>query len=265
MNGCIPGYFTHSNSQRFYESILKLDFHGLDYWSQIFANVASWAMSRPSTMWTELVKNYTKTVFRGDDLCSGEDIDLVTQFRTWRDVRPADMNFRDAGGDCHTKCLVARAKAYGKTFNKTHLCIFVTSDNATSSAVLVKTLKGLSTESLQFRAFTHEDEDVHWHTIDLTSGNTRYEMPPNKAEVLSAHSELFDWYLMGEAKAAVYTGGSTYGMTARLRKGIENHLLDYTAFVEDNKCKCQPFYPTYGVSENLERRRRLFEGFADRP
>lgn len=260
VNGCTQSYFINPHSKKYYESIfptINKPFKGFDTWEQVESNLANWMFSNPKKVWVDLVRNYSeKSIFRGDSRCSMDNIDFATQFRTWRDVRPQNMKFSEAGGDCHMHCLITRIKENIRVrsssplfnsslqHNDSSFCVFVTSDNVTSSHILVDRIKALSTDTLDIRAFAHEDEDEHWHTIDLTSGSLRYEIPAGEEDsILASHSELFDWYIMGQAQAVVYTEGSTFGFTSRLRRPLEQRLQDFTTKQEGRgKCECKPTF-----------------------
>lgn len=175
------------------------------------------------------------------------NIDIAAQFRSWRDVRPVDHSFHSAGGACFLSCLLEAARRAALALGKSSLCVFVTSDNVTSTHLVADTLRASSVPissalNLTLRPFFNPHPSDHWHSAELIEA-FRYELADPQRE-LGNHAELFDWYLLGEAKAAVYTSGSTYATTARLRKGLDNMLLDWTSAMSDpphSACECVPF------------------------
>lgn len=157
----------------------------------------------------------------------------------------------------------------------TNMCVFVTTDNATVTkevtreltrmlrVVQADTAREVSEHIAKFDSSTPGLDDIilmnaiditfvhslemvaasaQWHSVNtIRKGRVKFD-PAD----LSRHVELLDWIMMGDAAEAVYSRGSSYGRTARMRGGYHKQRHDFIvgSFAQDgSECTCQPVRP----------------------
>jgi hypothetical protein len=257
-NGCFQAYLSHPQTAGVLLPLLPMKYpeSNISFYDQMSAQLAEWTLSRPAKVWSSIVDEYKKATFSP---CGAnvDRADMAVQFRTWRDVAGEAATYHQVGGLCHEKCAAEMAL---HTFQrlKRPICIFITSDNETSSAQLAQNLSSLSPGNIHAVYGAAEKNTAHWHSVTIVD-TARWG--PFDVQELRRHQELKDWMLLGEASHATYTVGSTFAITARLRAGLHQQMHDKVPITtEDGNCTCSSVYPNYHIENQLrirERTRRL--------
>ena len=259
INGCFQAYIIHREAPPILDRMLSLHYpvENVTYYDQMASQIAEWTFSRPHPHWKEIVDDYRKKTF----LPCGTDVeaaDLAIQFRSWRDVVGESADFTQVGGLCHEICAKEMAIEVQQQLNRP-ICVYITSDNDTSSELLADSLRNLSPGKIQ-AVYGVEENAAHWHSGSLVDSGRWGEFDPT---ILQDHQELKDWMLLGEASHALYTAGSTFAITARLRAGLPAQFNDRVPIMMGVNCTCSKVFPNYHLQEQLlirERtRRRLFK------
>lgn len=252
-NGCFEAYISHPESPAMLTSLLPLQYpeSNISLYHQFSAAVGEWTFSRPAANWSSIMSAYRKKTFApcGANI---EFADMAVQFRTWRDVRGDKDTFHDVGGACHAKCAAHVALHTRNRLNRT-ICVFVTSDNVTSSAHLVNHLNLASNGSIKAVYAEEETGAAHWHSQTVVD-SARWKTLDSSE--LQHHQSLKDWMLIGEASTAMYTAGSTFAVTARLRAGLQNQLHDVISEINGNKCNCESMFPKYNLEHQMHVREK---------
>ncbi len=99
------------------------------------------------------------------------------------------------------------------------LCIYVTSNDRNDIQDMVATIQG-EFQPVEFLALVQEDNKQDGATIPRTHSGKALMETRDKEELpianITVHTDLLDWFLIGEATHAV-TSGTTFDGTARLR------------------------------------------------
>jgi len=276
VNMCWFAFITHRESVYYYNQLLgptrkiqHFGYRNISYFDWTFNSLGGWIMSNPTVVFKQHALEYQKKI--SSERC--QKIHLALQIRTWRDVREgkllkdsnkstlnnkskeASISFEELGGECFLNCTYASINAFirarendnrlVKDQKANEMCVFVTSDNDAFSQQLVQRINSQPQPSkitmTAFSAVPASSSSKPWHSFDLIKSSLK----KFNSSLLVNHPLLFDWYLLGEATTSVYTSGSTFGSSARLRAGLENQLNDFkVAFREHSReCICEKVFP----------------------
>jgi hypothetical protein len=262
VNGCLSPYLTHPAAINYFQFLLHKKYDKIlpnSYFTQVSNILAQWIFSNPTKKYKEMTDEHKKQLLSNE---CGENFDLAVQFRSWRDVRAESATFGELDGSCVLECALERVSWLKQKITNRKICVFVTTDNSTSSNIIVNAINALSTKDHAVHAITFIDTHLekHWHSMGVVQ-DTRFFIEPTE---LSRHPELLDWYLIGDAYSAVYTAGSTFAFTSRMRSGILNQMNDYAVNKVDNKCVCEKVMPNFPIDEQIDLRNRLLLEFQKR-
>lgn len=241
VNGCFGSYIRNPELKSFFENRYNISQNATvdSYTDQAANKLASWTLSRPSQILQSAFDIYRNLVWSQCENTVEPDIGI--QFRSWRDVKSNTSTFEESGGDCLLRCLTGMMKHMDGTTNwirQSHkLCVFVTSDSSCFSKRIVDHLNN-SNSSQQVQAFSSpsiEFNDAEWHSMGLIA-KTRDRF--NSSE-LAYHPELLDWMILGEIKQVLYSKGSTFATTARMRTGTEKQQNDFITSFHVDRCLCK--------------------------
>jgi hypothetical protein len=251
-NGCTYAYVMHSESATVLQQLIPPRFpaNEVPVHDQWIATIARWMLSRPTAQWRQIVDDYAKEVFApcGNDI---KHADLAVQLRTWRDVNQ-NTNFHQVGGVCHETCAREAAKDIQSRLGRP-ICVFITSDNATSSALLVDSLNEMSPGNIH-AVHSADTSLTAWHTFEVVESG-RWDGPAYDPAQLVHQQALKDWMLLSEASEALYTPSSTFGATARLRAGPHAQLYDRVSTIDAAKeCVCSAVLPHFPLGNHTQLR-----------
>jgi hypothetical protein len=188
-NGCFHPYIVHPETAPILNTLLPLHYpvENISYYDQMASQITQWTFSRPQPQWAAIVDEYRRRTFLpcGPNV---EKADLAVQFRTWRDVVGEAATFHHVGGLCHETCAKEMALETQKRLNRS-ICVFITSDNDTSSALLATSLDALSPNNIH-AVYGTEENAAHWHSSLLIDSARWGDFDP---AVLKHHQELKDW------------------------------------------------------------------------
>lgn len=102
------------------------------------------------------------------------------------------------------------------------VCVYITSDDPVEIKPMVEKWQDVDQKILKFVISQPQSQDS-WHSKDSFAEHKSNFDP----KLLAQHEELIDWMIFGEADAAIYTLGSTFGRTARMRRGYVGQKYDY--------------------------------------
>jgi len=165
-NGCLGAYFSHPDSVKILAELFPLTYpvEQVPEYDQWVAPFAQWVFSRPKESWTQVMNVYKNRTFApcGNNT---EKADLAVQFRTWRDLHKDGGVYHEVGGLCFQHCAREMALHTLRRLNRP-ICVFITSDNDTSSAYLANSLNELS--PLNIRAvYGVEANPADWHSNEI--------------------------------------------------------------------------------------------------
>lgn len=245
INGCLHAFFEHKEGSAILTRLLPLRFNVSDvsFADQVSGDIAQWSLSRPTPSWQRIVAEAKAKIF---DPCGPgvNHADLAIQYRTWRDLHSEDL----AASECHQQCANEMALDVQKHLNRP-ICVFVTSDNETTTATLASTMNALSPANIT-AVYFHEI-NKQWHSAEVVA-SARWEFD---SSTLHEHDELKIWMMLGDARYALSTAGSTYARSARLRGGSARRLGDrQTEFAhmgvgKAHKCICQRLFPQFDLDD----------------
>jgi hypothetical protein len=253
VNGCYQSYILNPITQSFIKQRTSQSSVCNVGESEFISHaIAQWALSDLRPNWIRLANKLRDSMANGS-----VNIDLVLQYRSWRDIFSSSKNadVMELNYNCHLQCSL-RILEMIKAKEPRKLIVFVTSDNFTTTKDFAKHLQSNFTELTVLTNSKWGEKDHNgWHSEKIVQ-QFRYDSKTviDDSFVFS-HSELLEWILIGEAKHAIYTKGSTFAATARMRKGLAGELNDFIVSEEvrsDQRktCLCQPVFPHENVLSN---------------
>ena len=213
----------------------------------IFSDLSHWAFSNPTIIFKQLVDEHVKNTTNMCQLRANEkysidinnpieinEIDLVIQFRSWKDLNRNSFQENDAssgltGEQCFHKCLkeslhmlelyIKNNKNESTTNHDVH-CIYVTSDNDEVAHEIVETIDQITT--MRTVSVHHERNFKHSHSMHYTNGYQDY-FP---TDLLYESYDMIDWMMLSQVNMALYSLASTFSTTARYRRGSLAQTFD---------------------------------------
>ena len=202
-----------------YSNMLQLEETDMRLYDIVSSTMAKWIMQRPTPLFQRLVNERKKQVM---SQCNTDGIHFGIQIRTWRDFDYGHGQYYEAVYADIVDCIKNWLNKQLKDSNlRSRACLYITSDDPVETKRLVASLTDVN-DRLTFATAVPTSQDT-WHTDEsFKAGKSNFD-PQN----LNNHEELIDWYIFGEANAAIYTLGGTYGRTARMRRGYSSQANDF--------------------------------------
>ena len=189
-------------------------------------------------------------------------VDYVVQIRTFRDVVGATSTEHFMGSEQMTTFRTCAFKAVMEAQSRVSesvisgngnsniksdgkappmpICVYVTSDDPAVANHITQSLE--DHEGFEGSVVSHSEIRDDWHkpkeSLSLSLHDDKIDdwhsqslMDRHKGAVgtdteLSARPEFLDWMVLSEATGALFTHGSTFGTSARYRKGYFNSIHD---------------------------------------
>lgn len=218
--------------------------------------IAQWALSDIRPSWI-----MSANKLRDGMTNASTNIDVVIQYRSWRDIYSATKNSDtiESNFNCHLHCSLKILQIIKAKESKT-LVVFITSDNFTTTQAFARHINSML-EGLIVLTNSNLGEKFHneWHSEKIVQ-QFRFDSRTVIGEsFLSSHTELLEWILIGQANHAIYSKGSTFAATARMRKGLAGELNDFVISTVNRlkqekataECQCQPIFPHENLLSNI--------------
>jgi hypothetical protein len=235
------------------------------------STAAQWMLSNPSPRFKRIYQD-----FKTDKLsqCSSGHFDFGIQIRSWVDW-VSYYSFFEKNKPCIIDCIESVIVNFIETkissSDEHRPCIFLTSDSGPDAADIIDKLKqrfqaltpALSVDfvvsalpqlikgeiedraAYQTKIRSVNDKPFSWRS-DFVLRSTRNEFNIND---LMKRTDLLDWMLLGDVDAAIYTGASTFGRSARMRGGYSAQRNDHVVTTRPSAggggggCVCQAVQP----------------------
>jgi hypothetical protein len=204
-----------------YESLLQMEEKGdLLLYDLVSSTMAKWMLQKPTPLFQSLVDRRKKQIL---SQCGTDTITFGIQMRTWRDHAYLHSQLYEAIFDNIIGCTKSWINdALQATTLRSKACVWITSDDPDEADKVAKNLQDID-DRLTFAVAVPPPQDS-WHTAESFNSNKTNFDP---REGFTQHEELIDWYIFGEADAAIYTVRSTFGRTARMRRGYSGQQKDF--------------------------------------
>lgn len=211
---------TKNGIMKKYASMLsKIDERDLRLYDVVSSAMAKWMLSRPTKIFQTLVDERKKDVLAQ---CGTDGIQFGIQIRTWRDDEYGHGQMYEVVFDDIISCINSWLGSGVRAMNsRSKYCVYITSDDPEETKHLVNKLRDVD-DRLTFVTAVPPSDDS-WHTEESFKVNKTNFDPQH----LLKHNELIDWYIFGEADASIYSLRSSFGRTARMRRGYEGQNNDY--------------------------------------
>lgn len=253
VNGCLGSYVEHKESIEYFENNLNISNYlpvNISRYDYTLNIISQWTLSNPTKIWMDIFKNYKSIVFGSISLGindpSNFEVDVVVQFRSWRDLRDPNISYNYSKHLFENSCIshssIHYVSSIQKKLNK-KIIVFVTTDDIKVSSILVEEINNINPLLIQAVTGVDTKHGLDWHSGEAVQDFRYKDISDND---LKDRHELLDWMIMGDAKHALYSKSSTFAVTARLRKGIRHQLSDYY-IVEEEKVENRSCSAAMGV------------------
>ena len=164
----------------------------------------------------------------------GEDLSDIDHLVTWQNTS-GSMQYVNCSLHGVNQALRHRANFMDERAARSHICVYITSDNkAISAFIKSRILSVMPTVAIVTDGELLTLNRTEWQSSGMMSANQR-----TAAINLNERSDLQDWMVLSNALSAVYFDGSTFADTARLRAGYFAMRNDYVVTTDSDNPQCR--------------------------
>lgn len=252
--------------RQFYADLLNMSTSDPRLYDVMSSAAAQWMLNNPSRRFQSIYEEFKA---EKESQCTSGHFDFGIQLRSWVDW----LSYYDAfkkNKPCIVDCIesvIVNVVTSAARENDVPPCVFFTADSGEDANDIINSLKrkfsvrspavevefvvsarptlikGEIDDREAYKLHGENDKPFAWRS-DFVLRSTRDSFNIND---LSKRTDLLDWMLFGDVDTGIYSGGSTFGRTARMRRGyfaqLNDHIFTTRAALTQKGCMCVPVQP----------------------